>query len=289
MKDSSHILFVVFLFLIGFAAIISLNLKGYLYYLTPLDARPYRSDYIVMKPSGSYSHGLGIFGSLMIIVGVSTYSSRKRLRSLWKLGKLHSWLEFHIFLCLVGPLLVLYHTTFKAGGIAAISLWTMVSVASSGIVGRFFYTLIPRNMNGTELTLDEIDKQLQELNSSLQSNAIGEKILQVIDESFAGIKKPSSIGEMVSSLLHLQKIKSHIRHTTHSLIASSSLNRETAKQITEVANDRAVLYQKTIFLQQAEKVFYYWHAIHLPFSIIMFITLAAHVTVAYLLGYRWVW
>ncbi len=288
MKHSSHILFILFLVLIGLFAVVSLNLNGYLYYLTPLDARPFRSDYAVMKPSGSYSHGLGIYGALMIIVGVSTYSTRKRLRSLWRFGRLHNWLEFHIFLCLVGPLLVLYHTTFKAGGIAAISLWTMLSVASSGIIGRFFYTLIPRNLNGTELTLEEIDNRLQELNSSLQSNTIGEKILHMIDESFADIKKPSGIGEMVSSLLHLQKIKSHIRRTTHSLIAASSLDHTTAKQISEIANDRALLFQKTIVLQQTEKVFYYWHAIHLPFTIIMFITLAAHVTVAYLLGYRWV-
>jgi hypothetical protein len=37
-----------------------------------------------------------------------------------------------------------------------------------------------------------------------------------------------------------------------------------------------------------ERGFYYWHAIHFPFSIIMFLTLAAHVTVAILLGYTWI-
>jgi hypothetical protein len=54
------------------------------------------------------------------------------------------------------------------------------------------------------------------------------------------------------------------------------------------ASARTTLVQKTILLAQVEKMFFYWHAIHLPFTIIMFITLAAHVGVTIFLGYRWI-
>ena len=131
--------------------------------LTPLAERPFREDYGTMKPSGNYSHGLGIVGSLMIIIGVTTYSTRKRVRRLWNIGRLSLWLEFHIFLCLLGPILVVYHTTFKAGGIASITLWTMLSVVASGVIGRFLYVQIPRNMKGAELTEQEIAGELDRL------------------------------------------------------------------------------------------------------------------------------
>jgi hypothetical protein len=43
-----------------------------------------------------------------------------------------------------------------------------------------------------------------------------------------------------------------------------------------------------MLLLQIEKLFYYWHAIHLPFTAIMFVTLALHVGVAIWLGYTWI-
>jgi len=43
-----------------------------------------------------------------------------------------------------------------------------------------------------------------------------------------------------------------------------------------------------VLLTQMERLFFYWHAVHLPFTVIMFITLAAHVIVTVLLGYRWI-
>ena len=284
----SHIVFIVFLFLIGGISFLVLNIKGLDYYLTPLNMRPFRPDYGIMKPSGAYSHGLGIIGALMIIIGVAMYSTRKRVRTFWKMGRLSRWLEVHIFLCLLGPILVIYHTTFKAGGIAAISLWAMVAVASSGIIGRFLYILIPRNLNGTELTLEEIGAELQRLSSSLLANEKGKTLLQTIDVAFAGVAPPKSIAGTFSTVFQLQRIKAHVGTQVHHFIRENHIPREAAHDLTHSANARASLLQKSVVLSRVERLFFYWHAIHLPFSIIMFITLAAHVVVAVLLGYRWI-
>jgi hypothetical protein len=284
----SHIVFIAFLFLVGSAAVISLNIKGWDYYLTPLEVRPFRTDYSMMKPSGPYSHGLGILGALMVIIGVAMYSSRKRIRSLWKLGRLSRWLEVHIFLCLIGPILIVYHTTFKAGGIAAISLWAMSTVVASGVIGRFLYVLIPRNLNGNELTLEEIDTELQQLSAGLRSNETGQVVLQTIDDAFASIKRPASVIDTLSVIFQLQRIKSRVKEDIQHYMRHRKVERTLAAELTQNANARASLIQKSIVLNRVERLFYYWHAIHMPFTIIMFVTLAAHVTVAILLGYRWI-
>ena len=67
-----------------------------------------------------------------MLIGVGFYMARKRFRSLGRVGLLKHWLEFHIFLCSLGPVLVLYHTTFKFGGLVALSFWSMVAVFLSG-------------------------------------------------------------------------------------------------------------------------------------------------------------
>ena len=58
-------------FLLGNTAAIALAINGSGYYTTPLELRPFRTDYAAMKPSGVFSHGLGIVGSLMIVLGMA--------------------------------------------------------------------------------------------------------------------------------------------------------------------------------------------------------------------------
>ncbi len=262
--------------------------NGFNYYLTPVPQRPFRHEYISMKPSGTYSHGLGIVGASMIIIGVSTYSTRKRVRRLWNIGKLSHWLEFHIFLCLLGPTLVVYHTTFKAGGIAAISLWCMLSVAASGVIGRFLYIQIPRNLKGSELTEQEINGELDSLNKQLSSSPLGMQVVKSIDESFASVPKSDELLKTFGLLFQLQSIKRHVRHSVREMIKRSHMDPGQGQVLFKLASARTVLMQKTVVLTQVGKLFFYWHAIHLPFTIIMFVALAAHVAVTLLLGYRWI-
>ena len=283
-----HKLFVIFLILVGATAVLAVNIHGLTYYLTPVSERAFRPDYAEMKPSGTYSHGLGIIGATMITIGVATYSSRKRIRTLWNLGKLSSWLEFHIFLCLAGPVLVVYHTTFKAGGIAAICLWTMLSVAMSGSIGRFLYVLIPRNMKGSELSATQINQEFDRLGAALRESEIGTNLVKVVDTSFAEIRRPATFRETIATFFHLVRIKRRVKRTTRQLIAVSHLPRQVARKLSKAASLRASLIQRSIILLQVEKLFYYWHAIHLPFTFMMFVTLAVHIGVAIWLGYHWI-
>ena len=289
MKYQSHTIYIVFLIFIGSLAVVSLTARGCNYYLTPLGQRPFREDYATMKPSGEYSHGLGIIGSLMIIIGVTTYSTRKRVRKLWNLGRLSHWLEFHIFLCLLGPILVVYHTTFKAGGIAAISLWTMLSVVASGVIGRFLYALIPRNLKGAELTEQEINQDLDQLALALRSSPLGVTLIQMIDKEFENIPRPHTLTEAVSIFTRLARIKRTTRKKIRELTHRSKARHEIATQLRTTAMARANLMQKSLVLNQVERLFYYWHVIHFPFSIIMFVTLAVHVVVVITLGYTWIY
>ncbi len=103
-----------------------------------------------------FGHSLGIFGFILMLMTEILYSLRKRTRSAsW--GKMSSWLQFHIFTGLVGPYIVLLHTSWKFNGLAgAVTLLTIVIVLS-GIVGRYIYTRIPRTLDGLEIegTLSE--------------------------------------------------------------------------------------------------------------------------------------
>jgi hypothetical protein len=284
----AHRVFILFLMLTGVTAFVAVGVNGLDYYATPVSERAFRDDYASMKPSGLHSHTLGILGAGMVTIGVAMYSSRKRIRALWPLGKLSSWLEVHIFLCLLGPVLVMYHTTFKAGGIAAICLWSMLSVAASGIVGRFLYVLIPRNLKGSELSAQQINEEFDRVSAALRGSEIGMQLMRIIDQRFASIGRPSTLFETVRIYIRLINIKREVKRTAKRLLAGSGTSRQAGRTLYKAAAARASLIQRSVILLQVEKLFYYWHAIHLPFTIMMFLTLAVHVGVAVWLGYHWI-
>jgi hypothetical protein len=93
---------------------------------------------------------LGIFGFIMMLMTEILYSLRKRSR-LARWGRMSNWLKFHIFTGLVGPYMVLLHSSWKFHGLAGVvTLFTIVIVVS-GFIGRYIYTRIPRTADGLEV------------------------------------------------------------------------------------------------------------------------------------------
>ena len=156
MSKLAHGIYIFALVAITLAVFLIIAIYGVNYYSSPISERHFHEQNELLKPTGLIGHGIGIAGSVFMIIGVFGYMARKRFRSLSRIGVLKYWLEFHIFLCTLGPILVLYHTTFKFGGIVAISFWSMVAVVISGIIGRFIYLQIPRTIQGRELSLNDL-------------------------------------------------------------------------------------------------------------------------------------
>lgn len=97
-----------------------------------------------------FGHGLGIVGFLLMLMTETLYSLRKRSRSV-RWGRMSLWLQFHIFTGLVGPYMVLLHTSWKFNGIAGITTLFTVIIVVSGFIGRYLFTRIPRTIDGLEI------------------------------------------------------------------------------------------------------------------------------------------
>jgi hypothetical protein len=97
--------------------------------------------------SDVFGHGLGILGFLLMLMTETLYSLRKRMRTV-RFGRMSMWLKFHIFTGLVGPYMVLLHTSWKFNGLAGVTTLLTVVIVISGFVGRYIYTRIPRTAEG---------------------------------------------------------------------------------------------------------------------------------------------
>jgi len=98
-----------------------------------------------IEPGQGLGLGFGIIGSLMMLA-VFSYSLRKRVKFTHKLSPLSSWFNVHIFLGIFGPIFILYHCRFSLGAENSnIALFSMLTVAVSGVIGRFLYNKVKYN------------------------------------------------------------------------------------------------------------------------------------------------
>jgi len=97
-----------------------------------------------------FGHGLGIVGFVFMLMTETLYSLPKRSRSV-RWGRMSNWLQFHIFTGLVGPYMVLLHTSWKFNGLAGVTTLFTIVIVISGFIGRYIYTRIPRTMDGLEI------------------------------------------------------------------------------------------------------------------------------------------
>jgi hypothetical protein len=104
-----------------------------------------------IPPAGElFGHSMGIVGFVLMLMTETLYSLRKRSRSV-RWGKVSSWLQFHIFTGIVGPYMVLLHSSWKFNGIAGITTLFTIIIVISGFTGRYIFTRIPRTLDGLEI------------------------------------------------------------------------------------------------------------------------------------------
>jgi hypothetical protein len=288
MTKTGHILFITLFAIITAVTLAALAYYGYSYYSTSMEERFFNPDHAMLKPSGIYGHGLGIIGSLLIIFGVFSYMIRKRNRSLMRFGILKYWLEFHIFLCTLGPIMILYHTAFKFGGLVAVSFWSMVAVFLSGIIGRFIYIQIPRSIEGRELSLGEVRDMKTNVGDIINLSAeLDEESYKVIVDS---TKRRIDViqGNFITRFFKNHREDNKSVKEVKSVLKKNNLPKTQYKQVLNLVKNEISLNKKIERLVIMQNMFKHWHVAHLPFALVMLVIMIIHVAVTVVLGYRWI-
>lgn len=290
MNKNLHRIYIGSFFLVGIAVFVLLTINGYQYYSTSVEERFFNPSHQSLKPSGTLGHGFGIIGTLMMIFGVSIYMLRKRSRRFFTFGYLKHWLELHIFLCTVGPVLVLFHTAFKFGGIVSVSFWSMVLVVLSGIIGRFIYIQIPRTIQGKELDIAELNEMRRQISNDLYMDlTVNPELLNNFEllssvERYSKLNFLNSLKIIVIDFFRIRLLISDIGKQ----LKKSDVSDYRKKEILRAIKSEIILARKIGLLKTMQKLFRYWHLAHLPFAISMFVIMIIHVIVTIVFGYKWI-
>jgi dihydropyrimidine dehydrogenase (NAD+) subunit PreT len=280
-----------YLALAGIVVLMFLAIAGGRYYTLP-EALRYRSpQHALFKPSGSWGHGIGILATGVMLLNF-IYPVRKRARWLKRKGSIAPWLRFHVFVGLLTPPVILFHSAFQWGNpLATATYVSLVVVVVTGLVGRYIYGLF-------RVDADDI-KQAAELRARLHPVLEGLASVPNADPARAAalsrvvslVEGEGDVDIPASALRALGAMPGdawRLRRTLHRLAPWFVDERGYPSFRSDVLRLRR-LDLKVHLHRGWKRLMHGWRILHVALAVVLLGLIGAHIWISLRIGFKWIW
>jgi hypothetical protein len=250
----------------------------------------------LFTPGDNIGYYVGLVGGVMMLL-LLLYPLRKYVAAFRNLGAVRHWFAVHMVFGIVGPILVLAHSTYHMRSTnAAVALICMLVVAGSGIVGRFFYTKVHRGLYGEKSNLKELQAdaglESEEVHSRLHFAPGVEKQLQDF-QTYALSARKNLLDSSVRFLslgyrrfLVQRRCQKQLLETMKNLADAREWDPEKLKRRHEAAMDLVAAYlnsvQRVAEFDTYDRLLQLWHVAHVPLVYLLVISAIAHVVAVHM-------
>jgi hypothetical protein len=245
-----------------------------------------------LTPESGLGYWLGIIGSLMMLM-LLFYSYRKRQRSSGALWSVPVWFRIHMLLGVFGPLLIVFHSNFHLGALNSnVAFFTMLTVATSGVIGRYIYGKIHMGLYGRKAAANEILEDIKSLREEFgergrialpifdELDAFGR---QIIEHKSKTVLESLLFGgaQFFRSRILRANLKVEIRRLAEVEGRAQGWSwwrrRRRVAELTEMVIIYFNALLKAAELKFYERLFSLWHVLHLPLFFLMVLAALVHV------------
>lgn len=239
---------------------------------------------------------LGIAGASIMLV-LLLYPLRKRLKIMHGLGRVAGWFRLHMMLGIVGPVLIVLHSNFKLGSLnSSLALMTMLTVVTSGIVGRYLYGKVHKGLYGSQLRIREIGEDFSALEDLIgnelardpqikaELHALSGTLTTTPTSSLEALRMALSSGSEIRRVR--RAVKKRLRAAALQSARATGFNRSECRARIKAADHTLAIYfaaaRKAGRLALFERMLSLWHAFHLPLFILLGLTTVIHIVAVHL-------
>lgn len=250
------------------------------------------------KPGDTLGHTMGWVGGGMMLT-LLLYPLRKRARFMKGLGVLPKWFKLHMLFGILGPTLIMFHSTFHIGSInAGVALVCMMLVSGSGIFGRFFYTKIHHGLYGRQASLQELHAGMEQSGDVKSVFSFAPDVQQSLEQFRAYAADSSKVQQLrmwdfvtigLRAELLSRSLTKILHHTMYTKAHSESWDAAKMKELGELYDEHRVFIRTYLRAVRDvaqfhgyERLFSLWHVFHLPLVIMMVFSATWHVIATYM-------
>lgn len=251
---------------------------------------------MLYEANSDFAYYIGLIGGLLML-SLLLYPLRKRVAFFERLGSMESWFRFHMVAGIVGPLLVLFHSTFRTGSLnGAAALYAMLLVAISGVMGRFIYRHIHRGLYGKKLTLEDVSGLVTECAEHIKSVYALQPDIEPRLKAFhdAAFDQSGSVMFRTWRFLTLhwksRRLSKEVRGDAKKALVKQ-FKSQGGGRLEVIMNYRVAREQIDRYLDSVvmasqlsvwEMLFSYWHLLHIPFLYLLVFSGVVHVVAVHM-------
>jgi hypothetical protein len=247
-------------------------------------------------PGSDTGYWLGVAGGVSMLL-LLAYPLRKRVRAIRAWGDARPFFLVHMAMGVVGPLLIVLHSRLEFGSLnATVAFLCMALVAASGLVGRFLYGRIHRGMHGEHETLANLRKE------AVTDTAAMRDLLLLAPEAVARLDAFANRAEAVGAAGLAQPVPffllgfaagrerracaAEVRRVLGAIAATEGWSRQRLER--RVARRLALIdvhlrsVQRLAQLAVFERLFSWWHVLHVPLFWLLVASAIAHVVAVHM-------
>lgn len=243
-----------------------------------------RDEQILTAESG-LGYALGIAGGSMMLL-LLLYPLRKKARFMRNLGPIKHWFRLHMTFGVLGPVCILYHCSFQLGSLNSnVALFCMVTVASSGLIGRYLYMNIHNGLYGSKANLAGLRRDADALRQDLAERVeFAPHLLQRLDAFEQRVLSRHGLANLLlgfSVWRERAALRRHIRtellrHAEAGSLSRSEL-RALHRSLRRHVSARLESVRKIAGLGLYERLFSLWHLLHFPLFLMLVLAGVVHV------------
>lgn len=232
---------------------------------------------------------MGLYGGIMLLTTL-LYSLRKRVRFMKKLGEMNSWYYAHLVAGVLGPVLIIFHSSFTMKSLnSSVALISMLCIIASGIFGRYIYTRIGYRVHSRLIAIRETEERLAKSMLKYQGEAADaiSKSLSVL--TVLVVNMPQSLFQMPGRFfaLRAKAAKCYVDGIRQiSVMLKQRAKEEDWDRLTyhaEFAKEKRILREHVNALIKIGQFHFYerllvgWRIFHIPLIFILVISGSVHV------------
>jgi len=270
------------LYLVAGGAILAyLGQKGWGYYQLPKAARLHHPLHLALKSAGSWGHGVGIVATAFMLSNF-LYAVRKRGRIFTGFGDIRGWLDFHVFVGTMSPLVIAFHAAFQANNVLATSTaGALLVVMATGVIGRYIFGLVPAQ-GGRATELEDLAASFERLRAFAAPELAhaGPTATALLDRATA----PVRAGSLLTLFLRFPFEAASLRLKLRGLRRRFP-DEERFHDLRNALIKLLRLRWQLRFYGSLKALLRGWRVFHASMAIFLVLALTAHIAVSLYLGY----
>ncbi len=245
----------------------------------------------LFKAGDNLGYWIGVAGSVMMLL-LFSYPLRKYFRFAHHWGNIRWWFWLHMVLGVLGPLLILLHSSFHVASLnAGVALYSMLIVVVSGVIGRFLYQSVNRGLHGKKADFKAMQVKAgmdkEDARSRLAFAPAVEQLLKDFEAREMALKEgiPAALRNVfwlpVLQFLVYRQCVAELNQVLPKIADANHWSRDDLARRSQRARKMVKRYLNSVLLvnhySALSSLFSLWHVAHIPFVYILIVTALVHV------------